>query len=139
MTDNEIIKALECLGGDSISCQSCAYAPSGYPRCKENCAKDAIDLINRQKAESERLKECPRCVYEFDSEVMEFCSQSPCPNYKTADEIRAEAIKEFAEKLKENAFETKDVGETASAYLTVVTTGIIDNLVKEMEKKYEIS
>ena len=45
-------------------------------------AKYAFDLINRQKAEIERLKECPKCVYEYDGEVTEYCIQGPCPNFK---------------------------------------------------------
>lgn len=28
-----------------------------------------IDLINRQKSEIERLKECPKCVYETEQDI----------------------------------------------------------------------
>ena len=58
-----------------------------------------LDLIKRQKAEIERLKECPKCVYEYDGEVTEYCVQGPCPNFKTVEQIKAEAYKEFAERL----------------------------------------
>ncbi len=94
-TDEEIIETLEC----------CAYS-DGCERCQ--CSKqcdgaehliNALDLINRQKAEIERLKECPKCVYEYDGEVTEYCVQGPCPNFKTVEQIKAEAYKEFAEKL----------------------------------------
>lgn len=52
MTDNEIIKALECCVGNK-GCDDCPlYA-------KESCfvveEKALLDLINRQKAENERL------------------------------------------------------------------------------------
>lgn len=56
---------------------------------------------NRLQAEIERLKECPKCVYEYDGEITEYCVQGPCPNFKTVEQIKAEAYKEFAERLKE--------------------------------------
>lgn len=51
MTDNEIIKALECCNYNNYKCDNCPYI---YKAC--TVYKDAIDLINRQKAEIERLK-----------------------------------------------------------------------------------
>ena len=59
-----------------------------------------LDLINRQKAEIERLKECPKCIYEYDGKTTEYCVQGPCSNFKTVEQIKSEAYKEFAEKLK---------------------------------------
>ena len=58
MTDNEIIKALECCSKPVIEeyCSECPYHLGG----QENCHKllgDILDLINRQKAEIERLNE----------------------------------------------------------------------------------
>ena len=58
MNDNEIIKALECcveIGEND--CQNCPYFNDVSCGCRnyENL-KDALDLINRQKAEIERLK-----------------------------------------------------------------------------------
>lgn len=83
-TDEEIIKRLErCV-----------------KRGNRNYDTDiALDLINRQKAEIERLKECPKCVYEYDGEVTEYCIQGPCPNFKTVEQIKAEAYKNFSQKL----------------------------------------
>lgn len=94
-TDEEIIETLEC----------CAYS-DGCERCQ--CSKqcdgaehliNALDLINRQRAEIERLKECPKCAYEYDGEITEYCVQGPCPNFKTVEQIKSEAYKEFAERL----------------------------------------
>ena len=55
MTDNEIIKALECCCSPKVNaCDDCPF----HKRCYENnewLEKEAIDLINRQKAEIERL------------------------------------------------------------------------------------
>ena len=62
MTDNEIIKALECC--------------TGYPACPTDCplyeqpmdcllklSKPTLDLINRQKAEIENWKDKTRSAY----------------------------------------------------------------------------
>ena len=55
MTDKEIIKALECCGGVTIPCRSCAYFDSHY-KCTQSVANDALDLINRLQAENDSLK-----------------------------------------------------------------------------------
>lgn len=58
MTDNEIIKALECLTGEGIPCKDCPYS-ANYTHfdCQRQVAKDALDLINCQKAEYNNLLE----------------------------------------------------------------------------------
>jgi hypothetical protein len=53
MTDNEIIKALECCDGTLAGCAEC---PNYKNRFCCTIEKDALDLINRQKAEIEGLK-----------------------------------------------------------------------------------
>ena len=103
ITDEEIIKALEYCLADRIECDKCAL----QRECESNpfystIAKYAFDLIKRQKAEIKRLKECPKCVYEYDGEVIEYCIQSPCPNFKTVEQIKTESFKEFVKRLKEN-------------------------------------
>ena len=57
MNDNEIIKALECCGNivDS-TCKGCVYHETYNASCVVRLMRDALDLINRQKAEIERLK-----------------------------------------------------------------------------------
>ena len=50
MTDNEIIKALECCMKDD--CDNC---PNGFGNCEHNLAEASLDLINRQKAEIDIL------------------------------------------------------------------------------------
>lgn len=49
MTANEIIKALKCCGNQMYLCND--------RQCKSKTLGDAIDLIKRQKAEIERLRE----------------------------------------------------------------------------------
>ena len=58
MTDNEIIKALECcfIKIDCTDCPKNVNKPFTED-CLVSVAKQAIDLINRQKAEIERLRD----------------------------------------------------------------------------------
>ena len=79
MTDNkytneDIISSLKVIATtgncDECKIRNCKW---GTCNCSQITANAALDLINRQKAEIERLKECPRCVYEYDGETMEYC------------------------------------------------------------------
>ena len=57
MTDNEIIKALECCGTYKGKCTDC---PAFVKVDRSNCKKvllGALDLINRQKAKIKELEE----------------------------------------------------------------------------------
>lgn len=51
MTDNEIIKALECCMTDT-----CSECPFTFAGCIDTLPKEAIKLIKRQQAEIERLE-----------------------------------------------------------------------------------
>lgn len=53
MTDEMIIKALECCNCREW-CADCPLKDNDY--CKDVFSHQAVDLINRQKAEIERLK-----------------------------------------------------------------------------------
>ena len=59
MTDNEIIKALECCSNSCddgfAKCDECPRFEEGSG-CTLRTMKNALDLINRQKAEIERLE-----------------------------------------------------------------------------------
>lgn len=93
MTDNEIIKALECCqaGNDyNTTCKKCPIKSI----CDDDrpLLKMALDLINRQKAEIERLKH--HC-FGIQNELEAYKD-----TFNTAiDEAKSEAIKEFAERL----------------------------------------
>lgn len=55
MTDKEIIKALECHAEESLD--TCSLCPLlNIEGCAYEAAEYALDLINRQQAEIERLK-----------------------------------------------------------------------------------
>ena len=111
------------------TCEDCYL--NGQPMCSSVLLQDAIDLHTRQQAELEnlkvenqslrsaanslkmhyeeaqaeieKLKECPKCVYENDGEITEYCVQGPCSNFKTVEQVKAEAYKEFAERLEKKA------------------------------------
>ena len=83
LTDEEIISSLEVIA-TTRNCNECKIRNCkwGTCNCEQITANAALDLINRQKSEIERLKECPKRVYEYDGETMEYCIQGPCPNFK---------------------------------------------------------
>jgi uncharacterized protein (DUF305 family) len=56
MTDNEIVKALECCAVHGLlKCEKCPKKNEGVT-CMYALSKDALDLINRQKAEIAKLE-----------------------------------------------------------------------------------
>lgn len=96
MTDNEIKKALECCVSEQYTCGDCPYQeikhysdegfeimPNGKRYDDWSCERwlnvDLLDLINRLQAENERLTHITRNLI---------------------GEIKAEAMTEFAELLK---------------------------------------
>ena len=131
MTDNEIIKALECCTVGTFACgKECPYYSSKsnlkVSSCRFELMCEISDLINRQKAEVERLQK--------ENEVMKTNCNSMCmsmPNMAKAE--RAEAIKEFAERLKHFIIPQKADGYTRE----IVLKRDIDNLVKEMTEVEE--
>ena len=150
MTDNEIIKAMQCVIGKEMLCSECTYQKVlPFPSCRMMCAKNALDLINRQKAENERLKaenKSIRYCYEqaksYNDTLAESCEKN-CKHFNMT--TRTEAIKEFAERLKSRlanlSVQTKTHGrkttpnyvdEIANQILHDVVPQEIDNLVKEM-------
>ena len=125
MTDNEIIKALEhCKGYLTNDCVICQNVEK-YPRCNEFLNEIALNLINRQKAEIERLQK------EFDT----MCFVTAKRWVKNA---KSEAIKEFAERFAKalSEFDMSSVGlpDYDRGYKDCMTNieDTIDNLVKEM-------
>ena len=124
MTDAEIIKALECRASkEDVLCTGCPYEKYYLLDCQRQSAQDALDLINHQKAEIERLnKEISISQHLLSDAWRNIEIQDKF--YKTA---RAEAIKEFAERLKED-YRPK---EPPNHYI-VIGKYEIDNLVKEM-------
>lgn len=117
MTDNEIIKALECCANYGLfKCLKCPKRGTSKT-CMYDLSKEAIDLINRKQAEVERLS---KLVIEKHTE-----------NNRLHDYLqytRADAIKEFAEKI--DKILCLQIGPSRSLFWKI--SGEIDNLVKEM-------
>jgi hypothetical protein len=116
MTDEQIIKALERCGSDKygFACEECPRLHNGIENeryCRRDLIISAHDLIKRQQAEIYNLKED---LSEYRN--MPILTKNDCliatvekradgKRYHNAlltikvDEIRAEAYKEFAERL----------------------------------------
>ena len=107
MADNEIIKALECCNSiDSKHCKPCPLFTDTL--CNVTLRNKSLDLINRQQAEIERLKnKCEDCAG---------CSEWRCD----CSNIRNHAIEEFAERVKQEI------------NFPLAVWRVFDNLVKEM-------
>ena len=58
MTDNDIIKALECCLGEHAMCDVCPYEKTSESvrGCMDNLLEDTFSLINRQKVEIDFLR-----------------------------------------------------------------------------------
>ena len=114
MTDNEIIKALECCARLQRRCDEC---PDRHELnlCGMALKSQALKLINRQKEEIRRLKED---VDDLEIKVEHLTV--------LLAEARHEAVKEFAERLKEQHIKPEFPWDDFT-----VTDGMIDNLVKE--------
>lgn len=128
MTDNEIVKALECCSTYSGSCEKC---PAFVKVDRSNCNKvlvGALDIINRQKAEIEKneniIRLADKTIEAQNAEIERLNKEvdrlSQLVLYHDGDV--ADAIKEFAERLKADC----------PAELLVIHFDAIDNLVKEM-------
>ena len=141
MTDNEIIKALECCftrGFDESTCYECPFY-TATAKCTEDLRDSALDLINRQAAENERLKaenKSIRYCYEqaksYNDTLAESCEKN-CKHFNMT--TRAEALKEFAERVKKHSF----VDNLSLEGKETVYVDDIDKLVKEMtEEKSDV-
>lgn len=118
MNDNEIIKALECCK-DEEGLHFCSICPM-YKNdpdndfCQENLCENALDLINRQRAEIEDLKDINEHLNVFVLEA------------------REAAIKEVFEKLK--AIKVKPEFPWDDFY---VTESMLEEVEKEMTEGTE--
>ena len=143
MTDEQIIKALECCSSSNVEhCRKCPLISQKDElfSCLYQKQILSLDLINRQKAEIERVKKRNTLLL-----------KKKCKDINTARKIiKSEAIKEFAERLKSRlanlSVRTKTHGrKTTPNYVDDITNQIlhdvvpqeIDNLVKEMTEVQE--
>ena len=123
MTDEQIMKALECCGDSN--CNECPIEG-----CTDDIFGEALDLINRQKAELNNLKaeiaEHKAMLEAFDNELVSLD--------KAIKTEKSEAIKEFVGTVR------KYIKSNCNPYskptldydTSVKIMHFIDNLVKEM-------
>lgn len=119
MTDNEIVEALKlCTTQDgSIPCYDCPCWNDDEQECEGIDYTATLDLINRQKAEIEELKN-----------YVNRCKSGKEYWVKCLLEKPSEALKEFAERMRECCASNSDL--SADAYLSVTTD--INCVLKEM-------
>ena len=97
MTDNEIIKALECCSCKPLKCNDCPCMQTGE---RFEVEKYAIDLINRQKAEIEDLEtEIDNPYEQAKADILGNMADGGVSCHWCIEKHRANAIKEFAERL----------------------------------------
>ena len=113
MTDNDIVSALLCLGGQDMKCHSCVFDVQNYHICSSNVARNARLLILKQQTEIHRL------IAEKDALI------------KTYGECMTDCIKDFTVKLKEEQYFYED---ECGDFVGFVPVAKIDELVKEMLK-----
>lgn len=112
MTDKEIIKALECCSKNPLNCRECGYkGRCNRIDCYDYLKRDAFDLINHQQAEIVRLKSMNQAKLDAIHDLQaqnEILSRNADTAFQEGlnerrdlfePEIKAEAVKEFAESL----------------------------------------
>lgn len=136
MTDYEIIKALEW--NISKFGEEVCFGYMDKDGCKKVNAKDVLDIINRQNAEIDRLRKEVNLVsiqfqdlqerYEEAQTEIERLTKETMNMAITIESCQGEAIKEFAERLKDGA----QMADCFDSYNMVVGTHFINDLLKEM-------
>ena len=143
---NDILKKLDFFGGQRAGRELWFEKPTDIQNEDvENFSKDVAflkDFINRQKAEIEKYKNIKATMDEFWDILLKikFAKRKEKPTLEelaeALEKIKAEAIKEFAERLKIKLFKRALEKSNPNTYpndLDSVEVGdTIDNLVKEM-------
>lgn len=103
MTDKQLLVILECCASDEniACCKKCALCEK-YD-CYSEVSQYALDLINRQQAEIEKLQKENYLLSENADTAFQDGLNEAQELYalQVEGEIKSEAIKEFAERLKE--------------------------------------
>lgn len=118
LTDEEIIKALTELS---------RY--TGFQKKYTQVLNATLDLIKRQKSEIERLKSANDEKFRQWDMLAEKTKTHYANLYNEAkDKLKAEAYKEFAERLKQSTV----MAVMGNKIYAVATSKGVDNLLKEM-------
>ena len=124
MTDNDIIKVLECIAYRDVPCKDCVLSKEMYiyPACQRIAANEAVDLIKRQQAKIE--------VFNNNISAMATTMSN------SAKATRHEAIKAFAILHRELMLAFRDDDDQISLKVCEYDANT-DNLVKEMIGEYK--
>ena len=112
MTDNEIVKALECC--NNCDCGNCPCLTEDG--CKDIDYSVVLDLINRLQAENEKL-------------AMDIDAKQIVAEAEIVRNAKAEAYKECIEKVKKKAIDYIEFGDADEELYFIE---LCDNLLKEL-------
>lgn len=145
-TDEEILKALECCSCDNSECLQC----DNKELCKierDELAVKTLDLINSKVEEIDRLKAEIERIQKARLKQAQFLAEQKAQKYELMNKLsqaKAEASKEFAEKLKEEflnlqynaktnrkTVKIEELKEQMDWLLHTVAIETLDNLLKE--------
>lgn len=142
LTDNEIVKALECcVLAKHICPHTCPMLKN--KECLASLRKYALDIINRLQAENENYSKNNQQMTKDILDLYKALEQAKAKNERLKEvndsftdigklysEIKAEAYKEFAERLKEKITEEYNYFEEQEYPRARIKD--IDNLLKEL-------
>ena len=146
MTDDEIITALECCDFTDIkACEECPLYNTFD--CSFVIIDKTLDLVNRQNAEIERLKQENKEYCEDnriiayqrnqrDKEIRALHNQLNGLNFMDK-QIKSEAVKDFADRLKNSADKTRIKNMETEKVVFYMDEFKLDKLVKEMTEVKE--
>lgn len=119
LTDNEIIKALECCS--KKICKQCPNFSEDI-ECSEKLINLTLDLITRQQAKIDEFMKETAVTTLIDDAVVYTPTLEDYNKFK--QKFKSEAVKEFAERLKETKFKHGNDH--------IIYADNIDTLLKEM-------
>lgn len=136
MTDNEIIKALECCT-KGLECKNCPANPhkGNYGYCTGLLLKDTLDLINRQKANLDDKEDTIQYADKVIKSLQADMDKLQANVSELVKQTKAEAYKECIEEVKtiicDNTYPDFDKKGKAVCIWKPEAYKNIDNLLKE--------
>lgn len=155
MNKEEVKKALEyCINAKGMNdCSNCKF--SLHPTCRDMIMKEALQLINEQEEEIEMLQQdidgCGETIERLEKAISDQNEQEAeierlqkklvevllCVKDTNVgidvEKLQKQAVREFAEKVKEKAWANNPFNNWAGPSAYVVFVKDIDELLKEYE------
>lgn len=136
MTYEEIKLAVECCTDEEVNwCVECPMYKHDRDNdfCQEDLLRSAFDLITRQKVEIERLKK-PTSASAIQI-LAEQAANSVDRTPQFISEIKTEAIKEFAEEIKNKLWDFPTMSDEDGEFDYVCMESLIDFIDKCVKEK----